>query len=255
MSETPLRCFSVPAESSASCPGEEVTTIRELIDRMAETHCESPFLVSPETGKVLTFSGLQRQSQAIATRLLQLGLGRGDKAAFLMENGLFTAQLFLGTMYGGMVTVPLNPRAGVSQLTYTLSHCDAKVVFVEQRHCALAWEALAGVERAIQVIPAYLDSYAEESAGATQGGAVPLPEPEAEDPALLMYTSGSVGQPKGAVHSHRTVLAHGRNSVCSHRLTAADRSLLVLPLYHINAECVTLIPTLVSGGVVRAGRT
>ena len=65
-----------------------------------------------------------------------------------------------------------------------------------------------------------------------------------------MYSSGTTGQPKGAVHTHRSVLAHGRNSILSHQLTAADRSLLVLPLYHINAECVTLIPTLMSGGSV-----
>ena len=65
-----------------------------------------------------------------------------------------------------------------------------------------------------------------------------------------MYTSGSTGHPKAAVHTHRTILAGARNSVASHQLTEADRSLLVLPLYHINAECVTLIPTLLSGGSV-----
>ena len=67
---------------------------------------------------------------------------------------------------------------------------------------------------------------------------------------MLMYTSGSTGHPKAAVHTHRTILAGARNSVAAHQLTAADRSLLVLPLYHINAECVTLIPTLLSGGSV-----
>ena len=77
-----------------------------------------------------------------------------------------------------------------------------------------------------------------------------LPSPGAEDAALLMYSSGTTGQPKGAVHTHKSILAHGRNSILSHELTAADRSLLVLPLYHINAECVTLIPTLMSGGSV-----
>lgn len=250
MSKTTLSSPASLAETGVSFPGEEVTTIRELIDRMAEIRGQSPFLVSPDTGKVLTFASLKQQSRSIAARLLELGLDRGDKVAFLLENGLFTAQLFLGTMYGGMVSVPLNPRAGVTQLTYTLKHCDAKAVFVEQQHSALATEALAGVDRAIQMIPADVDDFAEEIWTATGKQALPLPATQAEDPALVMYTSGSVGQPKGAVHSQRTILAHGMNSISSHQLTETDRSLLVLPLYHINAECVTLIPTLMSGGAV-----
>ncbi len=226
----------------------EIRTVRELIDRMAKTQGEAAFLISPDTGRVLTFTGLQEQSRAISTRLRQAGLERGDKVAFMLDNGLFTAQLFLGTMYGGRVSVPLNVRAGVSQLAYTLDHCDAKVVFVEDQYAALAQEVLAGVSRTVQVIPADVDAFAAQCG-------VPFndtsPEtPAEEDIALLIYTSGSVGQPKAAIHSHRTVLAHGRNSICSHRLTAADRSLLVLPMYHINAECVTLVPTLLSGGSV-----
>ena len=85
---------------------------------------------------------------------------------------------------------------------------------------------------------------------ASRSDDTPPDTPEAEDVALLMYTSGSVGEPKAAIHSHRTLLAHGRNSICSHQLSSADRSLLVLPIYHINAECVTLMPTLMSGGSV-----
>jgi len=65
-----------------------------------------------------------------------------------------------------------------------------------------------------------------------------------------MYSSGSTGRPKGALHSNRALLAAAWNSVSAHELTSADRSLLVLPLYHINAECVTLMPTLISGGSV-----
>jgi amino acid adenylation domain-containing protein len=170
----------------------------------------------------------------------------GDKIAFLMDNGLFTAQLFLGAMYGGFAAVPLNVRAGVSQLSYTLDHCDAKVVFVEEKYTALIKEVLAGVRRAVRVIPTDVDRLAGE--GGVPGA--PPPVPAAGSVALLMYTSGSTGQPKAAIHSHRTILSQARNSVVSHELTSTDRSLLVLPLYHINAECVTLIPTLLSGGSV-----
>src|SRR5208337_257235 len=129
----------------------ELRTVRELIDRMAGTQGGAAFLISPETGRVLTFAGLQVQSRAISARLRQAGLKQGDKVAFLLDNGLFTVQLFLGTMYGGLVSVPLNVRAGVSQLAYTLDHCDAKVVFVEDQYNPLVQEALAGARRAVQV--------------------------------------------------------------------------------------------------------
>jgi amino acid adenylation domain-containing protein len=215
---------------------------------MARTQPEASFLISPETGRVLTFQGLQEQAAFLSTQLREAGLERGDKVAFLLENGLFTAQLFLGAMYGGFLAVPLNVRAGVSQLSYTLDHCDAKVVFVADEYTTLIAEVMAQVRRTVQVVPADVDGF--RGAGETPPAATPLPVPVPEDKALLMYTSGSTGQPKAAVHSHRTLLAHGRNSVTSHQLSAADRSLLVLPLYHINAECVTLIPTLLSGGSV-----
>jgi amino acid adenylation domain-containing protein len=215
---------------------------------MARTQPEASFLISPETGRALTFRGLQEQSIFLATQLRQKGLEHGDKVAFLLDNGLFTAQLFLATMYGGFVAVPLNVRAGVTQLAYTLDHCEAKVVFVEDQYSSLAQEALAHIKRTVQVIPAGVDCFAGECGTTIEHTSLTIPA--AEDEALLMYTSGSVGQPKAAIHTHRTVLAHGRNSICSHQLTSADRSLLVLPLYHINAECVTLVPTLLSGGSV-----
>jgi long-chain acyl-CoA synthetase len=151
-------------------------------------------------------------------------------------------------MYGGLVSVPLNVRAGVSQLSYMVEHCEAKVVFVGDEYEALATEVMTQVRRPVRVIKS--DVHGTDAMGDTRD-TITLPVvPSPDDVALLMYTSGSTGHPKAAVHTHRTILAGGRNSVAAHELTADDRSLLVLPLYHINAECVTLVPTLLSGGSV-----
>lgn len=223
----------------------EALTVQVLIDRLASVKAGAPFLLSPETKEVLSFSGLREQARSYAAAFLSAGVQPGDKIALLIDNGLFGAELFLSVIYGGFVIVPLNVRAGVSQLTYVVEHCDAKLIFVGDEYRSLIEEVLANVSRAVQILPADRSFLATETGPDVQ---VPMPQPE--DPALLMYTSGSTGRPRAAIHCHRALLAAARNSVLSHQLKPEDRSLLVLPLYHINAECVTLMPTLLSGGSV-----
>ena len=126
----PDRCA---ASFRADSLGNKIGTIRDLIDQMARTRLDASFLISPGTGRVLTFQGLHEQAGFLSAQLREAGLEHGDKVAFLLTNGLFTAQLFLGAMYGGFVSVPLNVDAGVPQLSYMLDHCDAKVGFRRRR--------------------------------------------------------------------------------------------------------------------------
>ena len=224
-------------------------TMRGVIDQMADQHGESVFLFGPETRQEITFADLQRQSNELARRLLSLGLSKGDKVAFLLDNGLFSARLLLGAMYGSLVPVPLNTRTGKAHLAYALNHCNARVVFVSAEYADTVDEILHEGTRPLQVIRA------DEHGGPEWHGAIPsvdsLPEIHADDEALLIYTSGSTGNPKGVELRHRNVVAAATNSRISHEITAADRSLCVLPLYHINAPMVTLISSLLAGaGVV-----
>ena len=78
----------------------------------------------------------------------------------------------------------------------------------------------------------------------------PLHPVSATDDALLMYTSGTTGQPKGVVHSHASLLAGGWTAMIAHDLTPQDRGLCVLPIYHINGLCVSVMGGLVSGGAI-----
>lgn len=224
------------------------STVRGLIDRMALSQPDSPYLICPESGQKLTFKELQLQVQNSCVGFQQSGLKQGEKIAFLVDNSLSAAVLFFSVMYGGFVAVPLNVRAGASRLSYMLEHSDAKIVIVDEKYRELLSEAMEDVRGKIKSVS--LDTYelARESAEQTLIDRPPVLRND--DPVLLMYSSGTTGQPKGAVHTHRSILAHGRNSILAHKLTSTDRSLLVLPLYHINAECVTLVPTLMSGGSV-----
>ncbi|MEI9915731.1 MAG: class I adenylate-forming enzyme family protein [Methylovirgula sp.] len=106
----------------------------------------------PDSGSTLTYRELQDQSRVLCAGFQALGLVNGDKIAFLMDNGLFTAQLFLATMYGGFVSVPLNVRGGVSQLSAVVQHSDTRVVFAARKYEALAQEILDDVDKVVDVI-------------------------------------------------------------------------------------------------------
>ena len=77
-----------------------------------------------------------------------------------------------------------------------------------------------------------------------------LPEINEEDDALLLYTSGTTGDPKGVILSHKNMVAGGQYTIAAHGLTAEDRALCSLPLYHINGEVVTVVAPLISAGSV-----
>jgi acyl-CoA synthetase (AMP-forming)/AMP-acid ligase II len=127
-------------------------TIHDLIDRAAISSPAEAFLISPETGEIVTKNDLRERCIHLSAWLAARGLQSGDKVALMMDNGLMPAQLFLGVMYGGFVVVPLNVRSGVTQLSYMLDHRDAKAVFVEEHYRALFQEAMKEVARPIEAI-------------------------------------------------------------------------------------------------------
>ncbi|RPI80994.1 MAG: long-chain fatty acid--CoA ligase, partial [Planctomycetaceae bacterium] len=222
-------------------------TIREAVDALAELTPEAMFVIGPEASRGLTFAELQHQSNKIARALSNMGLAPGDKVSFLLDNGLFTTSLFLGTMYGGFVAVPLNPRAGRSHLAYALEHCDASVVFTSADYVAEVDGLRSEVGRRLQIIETDWDTGPHWPEGQCEGSCLEL---SPHDDALLIYTSGSTGRPKGVLLSHGNLIAAAYNVVAAHELTPDDRSLCVLPLYHLNAPTVTLLPSLVVGASV-----
>ncbi len=222
-------------------------TIRACIERHAGKTPDRVFLIAPDSGRELTFGGLLDAVDDVGARLDALGVGRGARVAFLLNNGYWTTRLFLGVMASNRVIVPLNAVAGNLQLTHVLGHSDTEIVFVAPEYRDKLAEIMAGIERPIRVIETADDGPAWP--GEDQTVESP-PPPAPDDTALLLYTSGSTGLPKGAMLSHRAVTSGGRNVVEGHRLTADDRALCVLPVYHINGAMVTVSAPLYSGGSV-----
>lgn len=223
-------------------------TIRHYVDLRAREQPDAPYLIAPETGKTLTYGQLQRGSRDLGCFLLKLGLGKGDKVALMLHNSYQTGQLLIGVMYAGFTVTPLNLLAQPSQLTYVLEHSDTKLVFTSAEFFERLKQALEKLNRKIELI--VIDPDAESVFDADALPNAPLPPVFDHDDALLMYTSGTTGKPKGCVLSHRSVCAGGEFASRAHELTAKDRVLCALPLYHINGQIVTAVAPLVHGGSV-----
>jgi len=223
-------------------------TIRHIVDAQAAKQPAAVWLIAPETGRVMNYGQLQRESRELGSYLLGLGLNKGDKVALMLHNSYQTARLLIGVMYSGFMVAPLNLLAQPSQLAYVLDHSDTRVVFTSGEFAERLQAALANVDRDITVIaidPDGLDLFERETLPD-----VPLPEVSEADDALLMYTSGTTGKPKGCVLSNRSVVAGGEYTSAAHELTAKDRVLCAMPLYHINGQIVTTVAPLVHGGSV-----
>ena len=224
-------------------------TITAWIDHWSDKSPERTYVIAPEPAKSVTYNELHDYVQIISSRLDAMGIEPGEHVATFMDNGLWTALLFLGVMASGRVIVPLNVISGDTQLEYVLDHCDANVLFASDKHLERARKISSAASRAINIIPSCTDTGPQWPDETVTAGR-PSVLPEQDSPALLIYTSGTTGKPKGAVLTHRNVIGGGLNAIEAHQLTADDRALCVLPLYHINGEIVTTIAPLVSGGSV-----
>jgi long-chain acyl-CoA synthetase len=227
-----------------------VRTIRHYVELQARSRADRPYLLAPETGRELSFGTIEREARKLCRFLLAEGLRPGDKVAFYCVNGAQTAVVFLGAMYGGFVSVPLNLLAQPSQLEYVLSHSETRIVFTGRENAERLAACVRATGRDVAII--VMDVDAESLFLEARPPEAALPRPAETDPALLMYTSGTTGKPKGCLLTHRNVVSGGLFVQQAHALTERDRVLSSLPLYHINGQIVAAVGPLVWGGSVVA---
>jgi long-chain acyl-CoA synthetase len=221
-------------------------SVRSLLEYRASENADGVFALAPETARSLSFSELLRSARHLAAFLTGQGIAPGAHIAMLLPNGLQAVRFFIGIMAADRVVVPLSLIAQAGQLAYIVEHADCAAVFAAPEFEPRLRTALAGVSRAVAVFVVEADGLWKNETGALPGW--PEAEPKADDPALLMYTSGTTGHPKGVLLSHANILAGARFVSAAHELNTADRVLAVLPLYHINAQIVTVLAPLYHGG-------
>jgi acyl-CoA synthetase (AMP-forming)/AMP-acid ligase II len=220
------------------------TTIAGQIKANAATNPDDIWLTSPDTGQTITWSEAAQRALEIACQLDALDLPSGAPVAVAAQNSIGSCLTFAGITYGGYLATPLNLVAGVKVLSYVINHSGAGVILVSDDYRSLVEDAISKIDQPITLIRLDTATGPQWPAGTPLNA--PRHVPMAETAGLLMYTSGTTGNPKGVILTHKNLLAAGNNVAIGHDINATDTGMCVLPIYHINGLCVTVMGTLVS---------
>ncbi|MCL5973948.1 MAG: class I adenylate-forming enzyme family protein [Ferrimicrobium sp.] len=215
----------------------------------------------------LTYEEFYRESEQLARSLVELGLGRGDRIALMAPNQPEWVVVFFAAARIGAPVVTINPRYRGAELDYMLTQSGARFMAIGTRADDTDLlrlvqdtpEAFAGIERFI-VLPdesqnvGDIDAIGRALAYSTLLEPSPGVELDASpgpfDPALILYTSGTTGRPKGAVITHASIIASAQAQ--AEHLGFDPRDVLIghLPLNHVGGITCTIMAALISGASV-----
>ena len=199
-------------------------------------------------GPSVTYDQLRRQVDAVAASLNQLGLGRGDRIAMALPNGLETIVSFLAASTVG-TAAPLNPAYTRDEFKFYLEDTGARALIVPPEH---GDEARAAAGEQVLLIEAGLDSDGQVQLSSLRNAGAPRTReyPDPGDTALILHTSGTTSRPKRVPLSHANLMTSARNVAETYKLTPEDVSLCVMPLFHVHGLVASTLGTLFTGGTV-----
>ena len=224
-------------------------TLGSRLRQWAQCTPDAPALLAP--GRTpLPYDGLARQIDRVANALTAAGVPRGGRVAVVMPDGPDMASLALATA-ACTACAPLDPRFGSAALRRQLHAVGAAVVIAPAAGAPDVRDAAR--EAGIPCLEVRSQDAAPAGWVAFDGLGVPgtsMPRPEPDDVALVLHTSGTSGQPKRVLLTQRNLCASAAHIAASLHLTPADRSLCVMPLFHIHGLVASLLAALWAGGSV-----
>jgi fatty-acyl-CoA synthase len=195
-----------------------------------------------------SYAQLAAQAHALAQHLRASGVQRGDRVAYLGLNHPLQIALLFAVAQVRAILVPLNFRLAAPEWGGVMADCTPQQIFSDAHWAAQAsaLAAQAGIAHAqIDVASNTAPLAAQANINAHANSAA-----LSSDPVLLVYTSGTTGQAKGALHTQGNLLANMALACAQMALTPADTVATVLPLFHVGGLCIQTLPALYAGARV-----
>ena len=222
-------------------------SIGSMLRRMRTVNAASEVATLRDPGEIdrASYAQVAERADRLAGALRALGIDEGDRVATFMWNSQEHYEAYMGVPSMGAVLHTLNLRLFPEQLTYIVNHAEDRIIILDDSLVGL----LASVTGTFECVERYIvvgegdasalpaDVLRYEELLAAQGGGFDYPEIDDRAAAALCYTSGTTGNPKGVLYSHRSAYLHAMASQMSDTLavSARDKILPVVPMFHANA--------------------
>jgi fatty-acyl-CoA synthase len=224
-------------------------TVSEIM-HFAERHHGDSEVVSITADQPLhrcTYRDVFRRARQLANALERLGVDSGERVASLAWNDYRHLELYFGVTCAGRVLHTVNPRLFAEQLVYIINHAENRVLFFDIAFLPLV-ESLADKLPTVQTYVALtsvdkmpdgssLDLVCYETLLGAEADDYDWPQLDENTANMLCYTSGTTGNPKGVLYSHRSTVLHAYASCLPDALNLCSRDAMlpVVPMFHVNA--------------------
>lgn len=239
-----------------------------ILDHAERWHGEQKIVSRLHDGSIhsYTYSDAHTRTKKMAAALTALGVEQGDRVGTLAWNNFRHFELYFAISGMGAVTHTINPRLFEEQVTYIINHASNKVLVVDLSFVGLVEKVIGNCPKVEKIIVlceqnemptdspiANLICY--EALIAAQTGDYVWPKFEERTAAALCYTSGTTGNPKGVLYSHRSTVLQTMATVAPDvlNISACDSLLPIVPMYHVNAWCQPFAAALVGAKLVLPG--
>ena len=251
----------------------EKATVPSMMQHAADSFSDVPYVwgKSDAGWQALSFSEVQEASRAVAAKLLDMGFGKDSKMVVLSEGRREWVVCEFAALYAGGVSVPLSIKLLAEEIPYRVNHSEAEVIVASKNtlpKVLQVWEKLDHAPRVLFLDP--IDELPDEGNGLAEKGRIvdyasvlkegrrlapekaqKLQEIESaiqeDDVVTISYTSGTTGNPKGIMLTHRNYFANCRDSVEAFQVPLGFKTLLILPCDHSFAHTVGLYAALLRG--------
>jgi acyl-CoA synthetase (AMP-forming)/AMP-acid ligase II len=196
-----------------------MNTLNHYLSQSARTHKDRVLFIQPSSGERLTFGDFASALEGVARLLREHGVKKGDVVTLVAENSIDLAVMLYGTMVFGAIAKPLNPKVTPEEISSLVRHSGSSIVFTDCQKTAPGWRG--------QTLD--IDAYRCHS----NGGDLPAATVDEDDPALLIYTSGTTTQPKGVLLTQANITHNVLTAIQCFQLDHGHTKLCILPLFHM----------------------